>query len=100
TVPGSFGWGSAVFASSAILAPSSASRLAIASPIPRLPPDINMVLSCKLVFDIDAPFIFSRKLGYILPDQSDTFRIEYFLITATTIAPSHGHRIRWRCQNE
>src|ERR687889_334774 len=40
-VPGSFGWGSAVLASSATLAPSAAIRLAIASPMPRLPPDIS-----------------------------------------------------------
>ncbi|CAG6994010.1 hypothetical protein PICSAR154_02960 [Mycobacterium avium subsp. paratuberculosis] len=44
TVPGSFGCGSAVLAISAMLAPSWAARLAIARPIPRLAPEMNMVL--------------------------------------------------------
>ena len=44
-VPGSFGCGSAVFASSATLAPSRAARTAIASPMPRLPPDMIIVRS-------------------------------------------------------
>ena len=43
TVPGSFGWGSAVFAISATFAPSCAIRFAIARPIPRLPPDMTTV---------------------------------------------------------
>ena len=43
--PGSFGCGSAVFAISATFAPSRAARAAIARPIPRLPPDMNMTLS-------------------------------------------------------
>src|SRR5690349_4447348 len=42
-VPGSFGCGSAVLATSAMLAPSEATRLAIASPIPRLAPEMNIV---------------------------------------------------------
>ncbi|CNL14761.1 Uncharacterised protein [Mycobacterium tuberculosis] len=44
TVPGSFGCGSAVLAIKAMLAPSRAARLAIARPIPRLAPEMNMVL--------------------------------------------------------
>src|ERR1700712_3967624 len=43
-VPLSFGCGSAVFAATATLAPSRAARNAIASPMPRLPPDTNSVL--------------------------------------------------------
>src|SRR4030088_872798 len=43
-VPLSFGCGSAVSAASATLAPSRAARSAIASPMPRLPPDTNSVL--------------------------------------------------------
>ncbi len=48
-VPGSFGCGSAVLASSATLAPSRAARTAMASPIPRLPPDMMMVLPANVV---------------------------------------------------
>ena len=44
-MPGSFGCGSAVFAISATFTPSRAARAAIASPIPRLPPDMNMTRS-------------------------------------------------------
>src|ERR1700676_3032544 len=43
-VPLSFGCGSAVLAAIATLAPSRAARNAIASPMPRLPPDTNSVL--------------------------------------------------------
>src|SRR6186713_1875319 len=43
-VPFSFGCGSAVLAAIATLAPSRAARSAIASPMPRLPPDTNNVL--------------------------------------------------------
>src|SRR6267143_6029750 len=43
-VPLSFGCGSAVLAAIATLAPSRAARSAIASPMPRLPPDTNSVL--------------------------------------------------------
>src|SRR6476660_640968 len=43
TVPSSLGCGSAVLAISAMFAPSAATRLAIASPIPRLAPEMNMV---------------------------------------------------------
>ncbi len=40
---GELGWGSAVLATSAMLAPSAAARLAMASPMPRLAPEMNMV---------------------------------------------------------
>ena len=43
-VPFSFGCGSAVLAAIATLAPSRAARSAIASPMPRLPPETNSVL--------------------------------------------------------
>src|SRR5258705_10304466 len=43
TVPGSLGCGSAVFAINAMFAPSAAARLAIANPMPRLAPEMNMV---------------------------------------------------------
>src|SRR5829696_575002 len=46
-VPLSFGWGSAVLAAIATLAPSRAARSAIASPMPRLPPDTNSVLPLR-----------------------------------------------------
>jgi hypothetical protein len=42
-VPGSFGWGSAVFAATATFAPSRAARNAIASPMPRLAPVMKSV---------------------------------------------------------
>jgi hypothetical protein len=43
-VPGSLGWGSAVLAAMAMLAPSRAALSAIASPMPRLAPVMNNVL--------------------------------------------------------
>ena len=43
-VPGSFGCGSAVLAAMVTLAPSRAARSAIASPMPRDPPEMNSVL--------------------------------------------------------
>ena len=43
TVPSSFGWGLSVFASRQTFAPSRAARSAIASPMPRLPPDMTIV---------------------------------------------------------
>ena len=49
TVPGSFGCGSAVLAISATFAPSCAARSAICSPIPRLAPEMNSVLSLRLM---------------------------------------------------
>src|SRR5260370_22922199 len=51
-VPLSFGCGSAVFAAIAMLAPSRAARNAIASPMPRLPPDMNSVLPLS---DVTSP---------------------------------------------
>ena len=49
-VPGSFGFGSAVFAAIAIDAPSAAARNAIARPIPRDPPVINIRLPLSDIF--------------------------------------------------
>src|SRR4029450_7869262 len=46
-VPLSLGWGSAVLAAIATLAPSRAARSAIARPMPRLPPDTNSVLPLR-----------------------------------------------------
>src|SRR5215218_9833321 len=46
-VPGSLGWGSAVLAAMATLAPSAAARSAIALPMPRLPPVMNRVLPLR-----------------------------------------------------
>src|SRR5882757_945080 len=48
-VPFSFGCGSAVFAAIATLAPSRAARSAIASPMPRLAPEMNSVLPLSVV---------------------------------------------------
>src|SRR5664279_4093163 len=50
-VPLSRGCGSAVFAAIATLAPSRAARNAIASPMPRLPPDTNSVLPLRDVIE-------------------------------------------------
>src|SRR5439155_18293201 len=47
TVPSSLGCGSPVFAIRATLAPSRAARSAMASPIPRLAPEMNSVLSAS-----------------------------------------------------
>ncbi len=49
TVPSSLGCGWSVLAISATLAPSRAARRAIASPMPRLPPEMNSVLSASSV---------------------------------------------------
>ncbi|MFC5124852.1 hypothetical protein ACFPRL_16155 [Pseudoclavibacter helvolus] len=46
-MPGSFGCGSPVLASNTTFAPSRAARLAIASPMPRLPPDMMMVFPSR-----------------------------------------------------
>src|SRR5258705_9284271 len=46
-VPLSFGCGSAVLAAITTLAPSRAARSAIASPMPRLPPEMNSVLPLR-----------------------------------------------------
>ena len=48
-VPGNLGCGSAVLAAMAIFAPSAAAFLAIAKPIPLLPPVINSTLSFKFI---------------------------------------------------
>src|SRR6478672_6981171 len=48
TVPGSLGWGSAVLASSTTLAPCLAAPSAIASPMPRLPPETTSVRSVNV----------------------------------------------------
>lgn len=48
-VPGSFGWGVAVFAAITILQPSFASFSAIALPIPRLAPVINAVFCANFL---------------------------------------------------
>src|SRR5215218_11363006 len=48
-VPCRRGCGSAVFASSATLAPSRAARSAIARPMPRLPPVMNRVRALRLM---------------------------------------------------
>src|SRR5271165_4966913 len=58
TVPGSFGCGSAVLAISAMLAPSCAARLAIARPMPRLAPEMNMVLPER---DMASPYKAERE---------------------------------------
>src|SRR3954471_19482987 len=48
TVPSSLGWGSAVLAISATLAPSRAARTAIASPMPREAPEMNRVWPARV----------------------------------------------------
>src|SRR6202044_367339 len=59
-VPASFGWGSAVFAAIAILAPSRAARSAIASPMPREAPVMNRVLPAS---DIAASLFARQESG-------------------------------------
>ncbi len=53
-VPGSFGWGSAVFAAMTTLAPSAAARRAMALPMPRLAPVMNRVLPLRSAMGRDA----------------------------------------------
>ena len=53
-VPGSFGCGSTVFASTATLAPSRAARRAIARPMPRLAPVMSIVRPASVSRDIFA----------------------------------------------
>ena len=53
-VPGSFGFGSDVFAAIAIDAPSLAARNAIAKPIPRDPPVMKILFPAS---DIYLPFL-------------------------------------------
>src|SRR5215510_8992725 len=55
TVPGSFGWGSLVLATTAMLAPSCAARSAIDFPIPRLAPVMNSVFPLRLAIFREAP---------------------------------------------
>ena len=59
-VPGNFGFSSAVFAAIAMLAPSAAARSAIASPIPREPPVMNILFPAS---DISTPLIFSQEIS-------------------------------------
>src|SRR5665213_3269193 len=63
-VPFSFGCGSAVFAAIATLAPSRAARNAIASPMPRLPPDTNIVLPFRDVMEASSSFYKSLLLSH------------------------------------
>src|SRR5215203_1699591 len=60
-VPGSLGWGSAVFAAMATLAPSAAARSAIALPMPRLPPVMNRVLPLRSAMGLLRPFLKTLK---------------------------------------
>src|ERR1700735_1893875 len=55
-VPSSFGCGVAVLVSSTMLAPSLAARSAIASPMPRLPPETGMVFLASVRVVIGGPF--------------------------------------------
>src|ERR1700712_5544667 len=64
-VPLSFGCGAAVFAAIATLAPSRAARNAIASPMPRLPPDTNSVLPLSDVIK-RTPVDFNRRWSRVL----------------------------------
>ena len=48
-VPGSLGWGSVVLAAITTLAPSAPHRIAIASPMPRLPPVMKIVFPFKML---------------------------------------------------
>src|ERR1700746_1369376 len=61
-VPGSLGWGSAVLATSAMFAPSAATRLAIDSPIPRLAPEMNMVFPVSVIARPYLPRLLRRTL--------------------------------------
>src|SRR6185369_2998531 len=48
-VPGSFGFGSVVFAAITTLAPSAAARLPMARPMPREAPVMKRVLPCSVM---------------------------------------------------
>jgi len=63
TVPGSFGCGSLVLASSAAFAPSLAAASAMARPIPRLPPDMTIVRPRRSAI---APPITSRRPALVV----------------------------------
>ena len=54
-VPGSFGLGSEVLAAIAIEAPSAAARNAIAKPIPRDPPVMNILLPASVMISPSWP---------------------------------------------
>src|SRR5512139_1457662 len=63
-VPGSVGWATAVFAARTTFAPSAAARSAIAFPIPRLPPVMNIVFPLSVA--IASPPV-RRRYGYGIP---------------------------------
>src|SRR5256885_14857737 len=94
-VPLSLGCGSAVFASIATLAPSRAARNAMASPMPRLAPEMNKVLplrddienSCQERVGNRAPL--SRKRG--AKEVVSCIRVQH---------PAAGFRKREGCDEE
>ena len=86
-VPGSFGLGSAVFEIKATLAPSAATRLAMARPMPRLPPDMNMVLPARS--DMCAPSLSSTP-GYCPVPGQQSWRISS---RSSSPSASNGARI-------
>ena len=59
-VPGNFGLASVVLAAIAMLAPSRAARSAIAKPIPREPPVINIRFPAS---DISTPYFSSQGIS-------------------------------------
>src|SRR5438105_4597718 len=92
-VPLSFGCGSAVFAAIATLAPSRAARNAMASPMPRLAPEMNSVLPLR--DDIETPVRnalvigLSRKSG--AKEVVSCIRVQH---------PAAGFRKREGCDEE
>src|SRR5712671_5065210 len=99
-VPLSFGCGSAVFAAIATLAPSRAARSAIASPMPRLPPDTNNVLPLRRVIK-RTPVWFSSSF-YSLPlwGGSAFSRVATFFLRSRVQHPAARFRQRERRDEE
>src|SRR5580698_4538692 len=82
-VPLSFGCGSAVFAAIATLAPSRAARNAIASPMPRLAPEMNSVLPLSEVMEVSSNSFLplpngerSDRIGRCDPGEGDGFFVQ------------------------
>ena len=71
TVPGETRYcGSPVVAISATLAPSRAARSAISKPIPRLPPEMNRVLSVRASTDPDDVVVLAQRHAVHQPDEA------------------------------
>src|ERR1700757_4617476 len=75
-VPGSFGWGSAVLAATAMLAPSRAARSAIARPMPRLAPVMKRVFPDRLTGPPRSSFPISVPRRGVPPSRPRRLQLE------------------------